>query len=261
MALAPSMTPSPNKLTWFSGVLLWKGPVNKSLVITYGVLLWKGPVNKFYFIYYSEDVLTICEGLRSIDPDLFSLKRPLDIAQELIQDVKKNRKSAKMLDNLHIHDDGYITFNLSSEWMVKRIKKMLGEDGGEIKSKRSITPLFSMKEEAIQRIPGRSLLNNVFEDLGTLWQAINVQRGELIVFVTLVRQREHVEQCIDAAKIVKWLPGEWSPTVLCIGYHTSSTERENLESVWNEFESHPKSRIPCEDAGYSVEDSFDCVVK
>ncbi|GJS27349.1 probable serine/threonine-protein kinase roco5 isoform X1 [Tanacetum coccineum] len=32
-----------------------------------------------------------------------------------------------MLDNLHTHDVGCITFNLSSDWMVKRIKKMLGQ--------------------------------------------------------------------------------------------------------------------------------------
>nr|GEW94849.1 arginine--tRNA ligase, chloroplastic/mitochondrial [Tanacetum cinerariifolium] len=236
-----------------------------------------------------EDVLTICQGLRSIHPDLFSLKRPLDIAQELIEDVKKNQKSVKMLDNLHTHDVGYITFNLSSEWMVKRIKKMLGEGidtwapvnldravvnsptlaiGADLHAdvirscyiREMISRMLAYSgvavghrdhsywsrdaEEAIRKIPGRtgrSPLNNVFKDLGTLWQAINVQRGELIVFVTPVRQREHVEQCIAAAETVKWLPGEWSPTVLCIGYRTSSTEREKLDSVWNEFESHPKA--------------------
>ncbi|GJT54245.1 hypothetical protein Tco_0989299 [Tanacetum coccineum] len=109
-----------------------------------------------------------------------------------------------MLDNLRRHDVGYITFNLSSEWMVKRIKKMLidGIDTwAPVNVKREIvydpTPAIGAYFHA-------DLLSA--HEILVIRHAINEQRGELIVIVTPVRQRQHVEQCFAAAKIAKWLP-------------------------------------------------------
>ncbi|GJZ64639.1 arginine--tRNA ligase, chloroplastic/mitochondrial, partial [Tanacetum coccineum] len=181
---------------------------------------------------------------------------------DLDADVIRSRYIRKMLSRMLAYSGVAVGHRDYSPESDDAVKSFFFEDGGEIKSKSSITPLFAVKEEAIQRIPGRSPLDNIFKDLGTLWKAINVQRGELIVFVILVRQREHVEQCITAAKTVKWLPSEWSPTILCIRYRTSSTEREKLEFMWNEFESHPKAAYLVRlDAGYSAEESFECAVK
>ncbi|GJW83408.1 hypothetical protein Tco_0156553 [Tanacetum coccineum] len=105
MALAPSMAPSTNKKH------------DRRMLREEIQEIFDGSIRNCFPDLV--DVVFWCSRLRSVDPDLFSLKRPLDIARELIQDVKENPKSVKMLDNLHTHDVGYITFKLSSEWMVK----------------------------------------------------------------------------------------------------------------------------------------------
>nr|GEV63630.1 arginyl-tRNA synthetase, class Ic [Tanacetum cinerariifolium] len=84
----------------------------------------KGATQKEYGDYACTDILTICEGLRRLDPRLLDQKRSRVIARELLEAVEKNPKN-KMIEKLDLHDAGFLTFRLSLEWMTKRIKEMI----------------------------------------------------------------------------------------------------------------------------------------
>ncbi|PWA60245.1 arginine--tRNA ligase, chloroplastic/mitochondrial [Artemisia annua] len=73
-----------------------------------------------YGDYISLNVFTICERLRSIDPHLFHRKLPKDIAQELLEAVKKyqNHKHVMLIDNLRIRDGNTFVYLLRTVAIV-----------------------------------------------------------------------------------------------------------------------------------------------
>ncbi|GJV49086.1 hypothetical protein Tco_1439298, partial [Tanacetum coccineum] len=82
-----------------------------------------------------------------------------------------------------------------------------------------------MKEEASHKAQP----NNVYEDLASLWCGIYEQKTDLIVYVTLVRQRDYIIKCFDAAKgyygvkdfaAHRDFKNEDLPTMSYLGYQT-----------------------------------------
>ncbi|GJW74755.1 arginine--tRNA ligase, chloroplastic/mitochondrial [Tanacetum coccineum] len=129
------------------------------------------------------------------------------------------------------------------------------ERRGVISSRNKATPLFKVKGEE---------LNNVYDDLRAFWSAVHEQGGELIVYVSPVRQRGYVEKCFSAVTNEKCFPDECTPIVLCCGYRTSSSEQEKLAYLWSKYESHSKAASLVklgEVAGYTAEASFECALK
>ncbi|PWA69992.1 Arginine-tRNA ligase, class Ia [Artemisia annua] len=221
----------------------------------------KGDRKKFgdYMCY---NILHVCEVLRSEDPQLFKKTPPKAIAQV----IKDNFPKSDMLEEVKIHDIGFLTFKLSGPWMIERIKKNLTVGIAEwapimpfkrviidfphndfCQSFRSICirdVLVRMLEYCGVEVSGRmqnkksldeeeALLdqpqpNNVHEDLAALWCGGYEQKAQWIVYVTPVWQREYVMQCFNAAR--EFLD-EHHTTLSYLGYETVSDEEEILAQL------------------------------
>ncbi|GKC95919.1 arginine--tRNA ligase, chloroplastic/mitochondrial, partial [Tanacetum coccineum] len=84
----------------------------------------RGAGQEKYGDYICINVLSICERLRRLAPYNFDETRSRDVAKKLFKAIKEHKKY-RMIQQLRICDVGYLTFKLSWEWMVKRVKNML----------------------------------------------------------------------------------------------------------------------------------------
>ncbi|GJW15217.1 arginine--tRNA ligase, chloroplastic/mitochondrial [Tanacetum coccineum] len=139
-------------------------------------------------------------------------------------------------------------------------------------ARRKAQEHFTEKEWKIESKMHRTSLNGpsdeVYTDLATLWYRANIQKADVLVYLTPHRLRGYIEQCHIAAAKEGWVRDDWKDldTLICCEFRTFSCEQQELCDFWDILES--KDRVAwkklqnlSDAAGYNPRTFLECALK
>ncbi|GJV32042.1 arginine--tRNA ligase, chloroplastic/mitochondrial [Tanacetum coccineum] len=202
------------------------------------------------------------DGIDTWAPRLSGLKRSvfvfptttISINRDSNADMVRGAYIKEALFNMFLYSGVDAGIGSCNDEALIMVEKHFTEKQGEIISKGRQTSLFTLNGPS----------NDVYTDLATLWYGVETQKADRIIYMTPHRLREYIQQCHIAAAEEGWLPPNWKtkarPT--CCGFRTFSGEQQQLPDLWHRYTRQAGSlQRLSEDAGYTMEASFECAFK